>query len=399
MRILFLTFQFPFPPDNGARIKTLSILDYLRPLHDVTVLCLTRRAPDDEQRRWANAFSDVRWVVLDRGRNPLTLARSYRSGVPLSIERNGSEEMSRMVAEALAEAEHHAVFVDGWLMAQYLPEHLTGLKLLHEHNAEYVIWERQARLERGGLRKILVGREARRVRAYEAGLMPRFDAVFAVSEQDRAALVDLGADPGRALVLPNLPDPSLLEMPALRFEGSQPLILYFGTLSWQPNIEGLERFITQVFPLVRREAPQARLLIAGRDAPAALERLARGTTGVDYMGPVADAETLYRKARVFVEATRSGGGTKLKILNALARGLPAVASSEAAEGIDATAREHLLIAEDDEAMAGEIASLLSDAALWAMLSENGRALVRKKYVAATAFAVLDEVLSGDRSRI
>ncbi len=406
MRILFLTFQFPYPPDNGARIKTLSILDCLRPRHDLTVLCLTRREPDDEQRRWANAFGDVRWVLLDRGRNPLTLARSYLprrqaglSGVPLSIERNRSAEMSRLVAQALSEAEYHAVFVDGWLMAQYPPERFTGLKLLHEHNAEYVIWERQARLERGMLRRLLVGREARRVRAYEAGILGRFDVGFAVSEQDRQALVEIGADPARTLVLPNLPDPSLLEMPALSFGGSQPVILYFGTLSWQPNIEGLERFIRQVFPLVREEAPQARLLIAGRDAPPALERLALGTTGVDYLGPVVDAESLYGRARVFVEATRSGGGTKLKILNALARGLPVVASREAAEGIDVRGGEHLLITGDDEGMAGEVASLLSDGALWAKLSDNGRALVREKYVAEAAFSPLEEVLSGDRSRI
>jgi hypothetical protein len=75
MRILFLTFQFPFPPDNGARIKTLSILDYLRPRHDLSVLCLTRREPDRDQRRWAAAFGDIRWVVLDRGRNPCPAAQ------------------------------------------------------------------------------------------------------------------------------------------------------------------------------------------------------------------------------------------------------------------------------------------------------------------------------------
>jgi glycosyltransferase involved in cell wall biosynthesis len=399
MRILFLTFQFPYPPDNGARIKTLSILDYLRVQHDVTVLCLTRREPDDEQRRWANAFGDVRWAVLDRGRNPLNLARSYLSGVPLSVERNQSGVMSQLVAETLEGAKYDAAFVDGWLMAQYLPETFVGLRLLHEHNAEYVIWERQARLERGMLRKLLVGREARRVRAYEAGILPRFDAAFAVSEQDRGALVAVGADPARTLVLPNLPDPSLLEMPALSFEGSQPVVLYFGTLSWQPNIEGLARFIMQVFPLVRKEAPQARLLVAGRDAPPALERLARGTTGVDYMGPVADAETLYRKSRVFVEATRSGGGTKLKILNALARGLPVVASPEATAGIDAIAGSHLLVGGGDESLAEAVVRLLTDSALWSSVSEGGRLLIGSRYVAEAAYAPLDEVLSGDRSRI
>jgi glycosyltransferase involved in cell wall biosynthesis len=130
-----------------------------------------------------------------------------------------------------------------------------------------------------------------------------------------------------------------------------------------------------------------------------LERLARGTTGVDYQGPASDPEALYRQARVFVEATRSGGGTKLKILNSLARGLPVVASPEAAQGIEATPGAHLLIAEDDEAMVVAIVRLLSDGALWARLSENGRALVRQKYVAETAFSPLDGVLSGDRSRI
>jgi glycosyltransferase involved in cell wall biosynthesis len=397
MRILFLTFQFPYPPDNGARIKTLSILEYLRPRLDVTVLCLTRREPDDEQQRWAKGFGDVRWVVLDRARNPLSLARSYLSGLPLSVERNRSAGMSRLVAEASAASPFDTVFVDGWTMAQYVPDGFTGRKVLHEHNAEYVIWERQARLE-NGLRGWLVRREARRVREYEADMLARFDTVLAVSEQDRGALVTLGAGPERTGVLPNLPDPSLLDLPVLSFNESAPIILYFGTLSWQPNIEGLERFITLVFPLVRKDAPNARLLIAGRDAPPALQRLARGTTGVDYMGPVADAETLYRKARVFVEATRSGGGTKLKILNALARGLPVVGSREAAEGIDAMPGEHMVIANDDDEMAAGILRLLSDAALCARLSENGRALVRERYVAEKAFAVLDEVLSGDRSR-
>ncbi|HSP55841.1 MAG TPA: glycosyltransferase family 4 protein [Dehalococcoidia bacterium] len=398
MRILFLTFQFPYPPDNGARIKSLSILEYLRTRHEVSVRCLTRQAPDKEQRQWANGFGDVRWAVLDRGRNPLNLARSYFSGVPLSVERNRSAGMSRLVSEAMGGGPYHAVVVDGWLMAQYLPEGFAGRALLHEHNAEYVIWERQARTDTNPVRRLVTEREARRVRAYESGILGRFDAVFAVSEQDREALVAIGADPARTRVLPNLPEASLLDMPPLSFEDSQPVILYFGTLSWQPNIEGLERFIREIFPLVRKESPQARLLVAGRGAPAELVRLGRGAPGVDFLGPAPDAEALYRGARVFVEATRSGGGTKLKILNALARGLPVVASVEAAEGIEATAGEHLLIAGDDETMAADIVRLLSDGGLWGKLSANGRALVRAKYVAEKAFAVLDEVLSGDRSR-
>lgn len=396
MRILCLTFQFPYPPDNGARIKTLSILDYLRPGREISIVCLTRGAPDDEQRRWSKTFGDVRWVELDRGRNAVNLARSYLSGLPLSVERNRCPQISRLVTQRLAEGNFEAVFVDGWVMAQYLPETFRGRKLLHEHNAEYLIWERQAGLERG-LRGALARREAQRVRAYEASILSQFDTVLAVSEQDRKALLAIGADFAKTLVLPNLPDASLLELPPLSYAESESVVFYFGTLSWQPNIDGLKRFLSRVFPLLRARAPEARMLIAGTDAPPTLAKLAMETPGVDLLGAVPDPESLYRRARVFVEATTSGGGTKLKILNALARGLPVVASPEAAEGIEATPGEHLLISAKDDAMAADVARLLSDSALWHWLSENGRGLVHDKYVADRAFAVLDTVLAVGQS--
>jgi len=117
-------------------------------------------------------------------------------------------------------------------------------------------------------------------------------------------------------------------------------------------------------------------------------------TKVIMLTSYADDEAVYGRARVFIEATRSGGGTKLKVLNALARGLPVVCSPQAAEGIEAVPGEHLLVAQDEHAMAGHIARLLDDAALWLKLSESGRELIRSRYLAETAFAPLEEVLGG-----
>ncbi|MDO8615943.1 MAG: glycosyltransferase family 4 protein [Dehalococcoidia bacterium] len=396
MRILFLASEFPFPPTGGGAIKTLSILDYLRRDHDVSVLCFSRSPLAAAQERWA-AEAGVVALPLRRGRNLLNLLRSYLSGVPLSIERNRSARLRELVRQRLLRGRPDAVFVDGWLMAQYLPPGFSGLKLLHEHNAEHVLWRRQAELERNPARRLLVRRECARVRRYEAAMLRRFDCVFAVSEPDRRALIALGADAGRLRVLPNLPDASLLERPPLAFAATEPLIFYFGTLSWQPNTEGIEHFVRDVFPLVRREIPQARFAVAGRGAPPSLERLLRAAPGVEYTGPVADAEPFYRRARVFVEATRSGGGTKLKVLNALARGLPAVVSPQAAEGIEAAPEQHLLIADGPYGLAAAAVRLLTDGALWAALSANGRELIRSRYVAAVAYAPLDEVLSGARA--
>lgn len=394
MRILFLTSDFPYPAESGGAIKTLSLIGYLRARHELRVLCFRRSGLTDEQARWASE-TGVKSVPLSRGRNLRNLALSYISGLPLSIERNRSDAMRDLAARMVEAYRPQAIFVDGWLMAQYLPPASGGtLKLLHEHNAEYVMWRRQAQIEKNPLRRPLVRLEARRVEAYEASVIARFDIVFAVSPADKRALTALGTNRDTVQVLPNLPDESLLDRPALSFGESEPLIFYFGTLSWQPNIEGLEYFLRSVFPLVREQVPEVRFIIAGRGAPAALQRTARATAGAELLGPISDAEPYYRRARAFVEATRSGGGTKLKVLNALARGLPVAATPEAVEGLDVEPGKHALTGESAPALAQAVVRLLREPGAWAALSKNGRQLVRERYTAATAYAVLDEVLSG-----
>ncbi len=204
MRILFLTSRLPFPADDGGKIKTLNIIEYLRQRHDLAVLCFRRQALSEEESRWANQDS-VTTIPLSRGRNPLNLARSYAARLPLSIERNRSASMRDAVLRAIDTNAFDAVFIDHWLMAQYLPRNFAGLKLLHEHNAEFVMWQRQAELERNPLLRPLVRLEARRVRSYEASILRRFDVSFAVSEADRRALIAIGAEPSRVRILPNLP--------------------------------------------------------------------------------------------------------------------------------------------------------------------------------------------------
>lgn len=389
MRILFLTPEVPHPPDSGGRLKTATLLNHLRAKHDLTVLCFRRRCLDPAQERWVDEFARVRTLPLNRGRDPRTLLRSYSSGVPLSIERNRVASMASMVEEEMGRGTFEAVFVDHWLMAQYLPQSFEGLRLLHEHNAEYVIWERQAKRSRNPLMKA----EAGRVRRYEREIVSKFDRIFAVSEVDREALMDLGIAGGRVGILANIPDPALLRESPLRFEDTDPVIAYLGTLSWQPNIDGLQRFLAGVFPLVRERLPDARFLLAGRDAPPKLEALAKRTRGVEFLGDIDDPEALYRQAKVMLEATMTGGGTKLKVLNAMARGLPVVASEQAVEGLEARDGESILVARSDVLMAEAILRLIGDADLWQRLAESGRALVREKYVADVAFRPLDEALS------
>ncbi len=395
MRILFITANFPFPPDSGAALKTLSVFDYLSHRHSVAAVSIIRAPLTQAQEMWAAEHS-VQTVLVNRGRSPANLIRSYLGGRPLSVERNRSGQMKALIEDKLATGLPDAVFVDGWLVAQYLPDWFPGLTMLHQHNAEYRLWELESAKRGVGPLRWLTGREASRVRKYEAKIMARFGAVFAVSVDDARALVAAGVDRDRVHLLPNVPDPALLDLPSLSFAGTEPEIMYFGTLSWQPNIDGLERLITRILPLVRERIPDVKLTVAGRDAPRRLIQLAERSPSVEYVGPLDDAEPLYQRARVFAEVTQTGGGTRLKILNALARGLPTVASVAAAQGLDILAGDHVLLARDDDALAEAIVLLLTDEDRWRIVSQNGRALVRGKYVAEVAFQSLDSILAEDR---
>jgi glycosyltransferase involved in cell wall biosynthesis len=254
------------------------------------------------------------------------------------------------------------------------------------------MWERHAAVERRPVRRALVRIEAARVRAYERSLVTRFDALFAVSDPDRRAFVALGSDPERTWVVPNVADPALLERPPLE-PPAEPVVLFFGTLSWPPNVEGVRGFLEQGVRPLRERIPGVRVVLAGRGADERLRALARTTPGVELVDDVADDETLYRRGRCFVDASVGGAGTRVKILNAMARGIPVVATGDAVSGLDTHGGVHLLEGGGPGSLAEPIARVLSDDDLWRRLSAEGRRLVRERYSPPGAFAALEGVLS------
>jgi glycosyltransferase involved in cell wall biosynthesis len=387
MRILFLTPRQLDDPNSGGTIKSAALLAYLERSHEVDVAAF--RTPDATP--WRRSKGETVTVPIERRRSGLNLARSYAAGVPLSVQRNRSREMRERVERLLAEGEHDAVFVDGWLMAQDVPSTFEGVRLLHEHNAEYVMWQRHTTFETRRARRAMVRFEAGRVRRYERSILDGFDTVFVVSEADRRALFELGDANADVRILPNVPDPRLAERPLLD-PAPEPVLLFFATLSWPPNDEGLTRFITEGMPNVLERVPKARLVVAGSGASEELIRLAQRARGVEYAGPVEDDERLYRRARCFVDVAVGGSGSRVKVLNALARGMPVVTTADGAQGLEVVAGEHLLVADGPEAMAVPVSRLLTDDALWTRLRDASRALIAERYVPEVAFAELASVL-------
>ncbi len=387
MRVLFLTPRQLAEPRSGGTIKSAAVLSYLEARHEVDVVCF--RGQDEQP--WKGEGGVVS-IPVERDRSVRHLLSSYAAGVPLSIERNRSSTMAERVAALLEPGDHDAVFVDGWLMAQYVPAGFAGIRLLHEHNAEHVMWRRHAELETNPVRRPVVRLEARRVRRYEAGLLARFDVVFAVSERDRAALAALVPTGPEIALLPNVADPALLERPELT-PPPEPVLLFLATLSWPPNAEGLSRFLGDDFPALLERAPDARLVVAGSGAPERLVRQVHESRGAEFAGPVDDDELLYTRARCFIDVGVGGSGTKVKVLNALARGLPVVTRPDGAAGLEVSSGEHLLVGDDRDGMVASLEFVIQEDVAWTTLSRSGRDLVRRRYVPEVAFGALDDALA------
>jgi polysaccharide biosynthesis protein PslH len=383
VRILFLTPRPLDEPRSGGTIKSAAVLAHLERGHEVDVAVFV--PPGSGWHRTGRTAL----VELDGRRTIGRLLASYGHNVPISIERNRSVAMAGLIRRAVADTPYDAVFVDGWLMAQYLPDRFRGRTFLHQHNAEHVMWRRHADIEGSPLRRVAVRLEAERVRRYEAGIVRRFDVVFAVSVPDRDALLAIGA-PAPVPLLPNVPADGLLERPALE-PIDEPVLLTIATLSWPPNAEGLLRFLRDGFPRLRREVPGARLIVGGAGAPHALVSLASSTAGVELVGEVHDDEPLYSRARVFVDLGLGGAGTRVKLLNAFARGLPAAGTRDAVEGLEADPGEHVVVL-DQEGTLEPLVDVLTDDETWRGLSERSRELIRTSFRPEIAFAALDRTL-------
>jgi glycosyltransferase involved in cell wall biosynthesis len=391
MRILFLTQIVPYPPDSGPKIKTYNVLRYLVRHHEVHLVSFARSHAEEQQARALRATcASVTTVGLKRswGRDVASLARSLLTGRPFLVERDDAPGMHAATARLMARYMFDAVHADQLTMGQFAVGLPVPLRVLDEHNAVWTIVKRSARAERGP-RRLVAELEWRKLRAYEGHLCKRFDCVTVVSEDDRRALFRAADAPFRCLEVP-----IAVATDELTFVARGPNarhVLSVATMFYPPNVEGVDWFARQVFPIIRRNVPDAAFWIVGSRPPAHIQRLADTHAGIEVTGYVADLTPILRESAVLVVPVHSGSGMRVKILEAFARGIPVVSTTLGVEGIDARSEEHLLVADTPEGFAAAVTQILREPETSARLARAGRELVCRRYDWRTALAALDQL--------
>ncbi|HEX2911360.1 MAG TPA: glycosyltransferase [Chloroflexia bacterium] len=408
-RVLLLTPQTPYPPDQGAPIRNFAFVRYLGSnlRYELSLLTFARPGEDPEK-------SPARAVLKEYCRN-LTLvphppARSKPARIA-ALATSRQPDLTRRLASPLFEAallsllraeKFDVIQCEGLEMAPFLLDQLIKLPqkprlVLDEHNAEYLMqrrifendWQAGWKRRPAALYSLL---QARRLARYETASLAAFDRVIAVSEADRQALAKLGPARNPLIVIPNAID--LVEFSPSDGEGlEQPDTLVFtGTMDFRPNIDAVSWFAREVWPLVRAARPQARFLIVGR-RPAPEVEVLKELPGIIVTGEVPDARPYIRQSSLYVVPMRMGGGVRYKVLEALAMGKAVVSTTMGADGINLEAgREAVIAPENSQEFSQAILTLLADPARRAALGKQGRTFVESHFDWRNIVPQIDSVL-------
>ncbi|BBD97493.1 glycosyl transferase family 1 [Sphingobium amiense] len=393
--ILFLCHRIPYPPDRGDKIRSYHLLHRLAELGPVHVGCF---ADDDRDIGFADDMAKLtasqRVVKRDRSKLVAGLA-GLAKRQPMLVALFDNPSLHHWVAGTMRDRPIRAVVAYSAQMAHFVPPLPADMPFLMDFvdfdSAKYAAYGAQG----SGPMAWINRREGRVLLDFERRAAERASVSAFVSEAEAALFRDtlqLGAD--RVVAIENgvaldYFDPALTFTPA--DHGGGPLIVFTGQMDYRPNVEAVESFVAEALPAIRHVHPDVRFAIVGRAPTPAVLALAK-EPGVIVTGGVPDVRGWLAAADVVVAPLRIARGIQNKVLEAMAMARPVVASPQAAEGIDATDGEHLLIAPNPQDEAARVLDVLADAGARMTLGRAARARMEARYRWAATLAKVPDLL-------
>lgn len=388
LRVLVLDEEVPWPPNSGKRIRTWNLLRRLAVRHHIHIFTYAPVSDEAHAALRDHGLHVTLVRALPPSRGPLfggRLLRNVFSKYPYSVAKHFTSRLQDQVNKACCEKQFDLAHIEWIPYARYATPGLH--RLVTAHNVESDIWRRRAHHTHGPIGRWFFGLQARRMEVFERHTAARANSVVTVSELDAQRFRSYGAQTVK--VVPNGVDLDYFQ-PMPKNSKSDSSLLFVGSLDWYPNEDAVRDFASRVFPVIRSRNEKITFRIVGRKQSASLANAVRGMPGVELIGEVPDVRPYVAEAGVVVVPLRIGGGTRIKILEALAMHKPVVSTSIGAEGLGLKDGYDLLIADTPEQFATGIESLLANPQLQEQLGRNGRSTVEKLYAWDLVAAKLEQ---------
>ena len=370
MRILWVKADKLLPVESGGNIRSYHVLRYLAARHELTFYSYyAGHADADYARELQRQLPGS--VAVCTGKPELTgVGRSLDylkhvgADAPYAVGRFADAAVQGQLASWFREERFDVAVCDFLDASINFPERLNIPSLLFQHNVESEIWRRHSETASNPIKKMMYGVEHRKMLAYEKNAIQRFQHVIAVSENDRS-LMTRWVEGDRITVVPTGVDlaefaPNSADASASALANSEPapIVSFVGAMDWEPNVDGVEYFCGEIWPAIKSAVPDARLRIVGRNPVRRVEKWA--SDSIEVTGRVPSVVEHLRRSAVVIVPLRIGGGTRLKIYEAMAAGKAVVSTTVGAEGLDITHGRDIILADDARAFSQAVVMLLRD---------------------------------------
>jgi len=383
LRILWLKTELLHPVDKGGKIRTYNTLKELKRDHYITYVALDDGSADLEAHERAQEYCHDLISVPHHQREKFSpgfyaeLLLNLVSRFPYAIKKYESASMRREIIERANNGTVDVVICDFLAPAINVPRSLSCPAILFQHNVEAMIWKRHFEVQSNPLKKSYLRRQWRKMEKFEKEMCQRFDSVIAVSAEDRdqmrkeysvKAVFDVPTGVDTEFFTP------------FGKEDTEPHnVVFTGSMDWLPNEDAIRYYTDQILPIIRRSIPDATLTVVGRNPYPGLLELSKRDPSIVVTGRVEDVRPFMERAAAYVVPLRIGGGTRLKIFEAMAMEKAIVSTSVGAEGLPVTNGKELRIADTPETFAAAVLDLLVNPQSAKQIGQQAGQVVRERF--------------------
>ncbi|PIQ89472.1 MAG: hypothetical protein COV72_02905 [Candidatus Omnitrophica bacterium CG11_big_fil_rev_8_21_14_0_20_42_13] len=392
MKALFLIRDLPYPATHGYKKRNYFLIRALA-RRDINIALFVEEADKNSNEAIAHLKSYCKDVmILGRKKQNKLIAAflSLFSALPFSIKLRTFPEVRAQIARYLSENPQDLIICDAIHRALNIPFDNKTPKLLYEHNIESTIIKRYSKFEKNMFKKIFALIEYLKFKNIEPKIWRMFDCAAACSLHDKK-IMQKRTNAANIIVVNNgvesgyfNPDP---------YEIVRNSIVYSGQIGWHPNEDAIIYFVENIYPLIKEKNHGVKFWIVGDKPSKRVKETAKNDKSIIVTGFVKDIRDYIGKAHVFVVPLRIGGGTRLKILEALSMKKAVVTTSVGCEGLETENNKHLLIRDNPRDFASAVLDILEDKPPYQNLGKEGRGLIEKKYDWGVVFEELNKVLA------
>lgn len=378
MKILMLTPYLPYPPSSGGQIRTFNLLKYLSKNNRITLISLYKKPEEKKYLKYLEKYC-YKIYACKRAEKPWqlkTILEAIFFPYPFLIVRNFSPEAKKIVEDLLKQETFDVIHAETFYIMPHLPKTKTPI-LLVEQTIEYKVYQHFVNSRLSFIKPFFYF-DILKLKQWERFFWKKANLVATVSESDKEKILALEPEINPT-VIPNGAGEEMMKISLVEKDLSKPILLFIGNFFWLQNVEAANILINEIYPLLIHD--NLKIIIAGQNAKNKLKDIKSKNIQIIDINPddTNKVKELYQKATLFIAPIKGPGGTRLKILAAMATGLPIISTKIGVEGLGLYDNINILIAEEPQEFIKKIHLILSDKALFKRIQNNSYNFVRKNF--------------------